>query len=46
MPFLFTTKDVDVGKGSGLSMVYSFAQQSGGFTAIASEVGREITVRI
>ena len=46
MPFLFTTKDVGKGKGSGLSMVYSFAQQSGGFTAIASEVGREITVRI
>ncbi len=44
-PF-FTTKDVGEGSGLGLSMVYGFAQQSGGFVAIESEPGRGTTVRL
>jgi PAS domain S-box-containing protein len=37
-PF-FTTKDVGQGSGLGLSMVFGFAQQSGGTVAIDSTVG-------
>ena len=37
-PF-FTTKGPDAGSGLGLSMVYGFAQQSGGHVAIHSELG-------
>ena len=37
-PF-FTTKDVNKGTGLGLSQVYGFAQQMGGYAAIASELG-------
>ena len=44
-PF-FTTKDVGQGSGLGLSMVYGFAQQSGGHISIESEPGRGTTVRL
>jgi PAS domain S-box-containing protein len=44
-PF-FTTKEVGKGSGLGLSMVYGFAQQSGGHVAIASEPGRGTSVTI
>jgi PAS domain S-box-containing protein len=37
-PF-YTTKDVGKGSGLGLSMVYGFAQQSGGFVTIDSVPG-------
>ncbi|QEE40781.1 MULTISPECIES: PAS domain-containing sensor histidine kinase [unclassified Methylobacterium] len=38
-PF-FTTKPIGQGTGLGLSMIYGFAQQSGGQVRIASELGR------
>jgi PAS domain S-box-containing protein len=38
-PF-FTTKPIGQGTGLGLSMIYGFAQQSGGQVRITSEVGR------
>jgi signal transduction histidine kinase/ActR/RegA family two-component response regulator len=44
-PF-FTTKRLGEGTGLGLSMIYGFAQQSGGQVRIHSEVGRGTTVCI
>ena len=42
----FTTKDVGKGSGLGLSMVYGFARQSGGFARIESNPGGGTTVAI
>ncbi len=44
-PF-FTTKPIGQGTGLGLSMVYGFARQSGGFVEIDSRERRGTTVRI
>ncbi len=44
-PF-FTTKDVGEGSGLGLSMVYGFSKQSGGYVTIESEEGVYTTVRL
>jgi PAS domain S-box-containing protein len=44
-PF-FTTKKVGEGTGLGLSMVFGFAKQSGGFVGIESVVGHGTTVRM
>lgn len=44
-PF-FTTKPVGQGTGLGLSQVYGFVQQSGGFVRLESAPGRGTTVRL
>jgi PAS domain S-box-containing protein len=44
-PF-FTTKGPGIGSGLGLSMIYGFVRQSGGYLEINSEVGIGTTVRI
>jgi PAS domain S-box-containing protein len=44
-PF-FTTKEVGQGSGLGLSMVYGFAQQSGGHVKIQTKEGRGTSVTI
>lgn len=44
-PF-FTTKDVGQGSGLGLSMVYGFAQQSGGQVNIESTVGKGTSIHL
>ncbi|GAA0698540.1 ATP-binding protein [Dyella marensis] len=44
-PF-FTTKPTGHGTGLGLSQVYGFVRQSGGFVTLQSEAGHGTTVRI
>lgn len=44
-PF-FTTKEVGHGSGLGLSMVYGFVTQSGGYLEISSSPGKGTTVRL
>ena len=42
----FTTKEVGGGSGLGLSQVYGFARQSGGFAVIESKVGQGTSITL
>lgn len=42
----FTTKEIGIGSGLGLSQVYGFAKQSGGTAVIDSEIGRGATITL
>src|SRR6516165_12106460 len=42
----FTTKEVGGGSGLGLSQVYGFARQSGGFALIESKVGQGSSITL
>jgi two-component system NtrC family sensor kinase len=42
----FTTKEVGLGSGLGLSQVYGFAKQSGGTASIDSDTGRGATITL
>jgi len=42
----FTTKEVGLGSGLGLSQVYGFAQQSGGAVSIASAIGKGTSITL
>ena len=44
-PF-FTTKAFGKASGLGLSMVYGFVKQSGGYVQIESRVGKGTTIRL
>jgi PAS domain S-box-containing protein len=44
-PF-FTTKPIGQGTGLGLSMIYGFAQQSGGHVRLSSEIGKGTTIKL
>jgi signal transduction histidine kinase/CheY-like chemotaxis protein len=44
-PF-FTTKPIGRGSGLGLSQIYGFARQSGGFVRLESTVGKGTTLRL
>lgn len=44
-PF-FTTKEIGQGSGLGLSMVYGFARQSGGFVELANRPGAGVAVSL
>ncbi len=42
----FTTKEIGLGSGLGLSQVYGFVKQSGGAASIASEIGKGTSITL